>query len=54
MLLELPELLFHAVRAADVGAAVRLAVTRKVAGPFTIAADPVLDTTRARTEPVWR
>ncbi|MFI6043787.1 NAD-dependent epimerase/dehydratase family protein [Nocardia sp. NPDC051321] len=43
---DLPELLFQAVHAADVGEAFRLAVTREVAGPFNIAADPVLDTTR--------
>ncbi|MFF3227092.1 NAD-dependent epimerase/dehydratase family protein [Nocardia suismassiliense] len=46
LLPDIPELLFQAVHTTDAGEAFRLAVTRKVAGPFNIAADPVLDTAR--------
>ncbi|MBF6181698.1 NAD-dependent epimerase/dehydratase family protein [Nocardia otitidiscaviarum] len=37
------DLAFQAVHSADVAQAYRLAVTREVAGPFNIAAEPVLD-----------
>jgi nucleoside-diphosphate-sugar epimerase len=41
-----PRLRFQAVHTADIAEAYRLAVVRRVSGPFNVAADPVLDPDR--------